>query len=971
VDFGPIVKKCEQARLCAVDLVTARGVMKAVLPRPADATLSVAKAARVLSVHPNTVRAWSDAGRLRYYRINPRGDRRYRLPDLQRFLVLARVDGPSEPVSPPEGRDTRQVQRPRPQPDRVARGDSRFLADLADLAVAAVAPDADLQELLDRAARLILDAGAFRLVLIQQRSGAGLETRSTATSTPSRSMGRERTRSGTTAQAGQGAVPATRHRLRAEIPGKHGPWGVLLVEDSDRRRATRAGNAMGHADLETAARVIGSIVRTAAGAKDAALQLRRSEALREITADLGSRLRREDVLSALVDHAADLFGGDGAGAVLLDSNEEGMLEAARNLSDADLALLRVMAPGSIEAAAAAARRPVAGKTRSRHPHRAAGAGATEEALGTACIAPLVEGSELLGLLEIRHDSPYTWGAEELAAMTALAEQASAAIRTAQNHERMVTWAAQLQSIQQLGVRLNGLRTVSEIGHGIATELRELIDYHNVRVYRLFGTELIPVAMQGHIGEYDDETPEQIRATLGEGITGWVAEHRQPERLGDAAKDPRARIIPGTAADLDESLLLAPMIFEDRVLGVLVLAKLGLHQFRDDHLRLLVIYASLAAQAMANADVTERLREQSAALERQLQSQRELLGITESILAILDPSALLEQIADRLAFLVGYDTITIEVLDPASGLLVPVTARGVRAHQRMERWHPGETGLARWVVENNTPVLLSGAGNDPRISHVRDEGAIEGSSIAVPLRGRGGSTGVLTVERLGPRDAYTTDEFELVQLFAAQVSIALQNAEIHRAVEIRARTDALTGLLNHGTFVERLSRAVDQGDPFSLLMLDLDDFKRVNDELGHQAGDQLLAEIARALIGAIREGDHVFRYGGDEFTILLAGSDEPGAAVAAERARTALLDVARPTTPWHAAGIEVSTSIGIASFPGDGPDATSILLAADRACFAAKRSGRGRIASAPEGLALVGELSLHAPTPVDPPTVPVG
>ena len=102
-------------------------------------------------------------------------------------------------------------------------------------------------------------------------------------------------------------------------------------------------------------------------------------------------------------------------------------------------------------------------------------------------------------------------------------------------------------------------------------------------------------------------------------------------------------------------------------------------------------------------------------------------------------------------------------------------------------------------------------------------------ICVPLRGRDGATGVLTLERLGLEQRYSEEEFELVQLFAAQVSIALQNAEVHRAVEIRAQTDDLTGLLNHGTF-QALARAATRSrlEPFSLIMLDLDDFKGVND-----------------------------------------------------------------------------------------------------------------------------------------------
>ena len=139
---------------------------------------------------------------------------------------------------------------------------------------------------------------------------------------------------------------------------------------------------------------------------------------------------------------------------------------------------------------------------------------------------------------------------------------------------MATWAAQLQSIQQLGARLSRLGDEREIGLAIATELRQLIDYHNVRVYRLRGEDLIPVAMQGQVGEYVDETPEQLAVKFGQGITGWVAEHRIAQNLPDAGADPRANTIPGTDEDLDESMLLAPMLFEDQVLGVLVLSKLG-------------------------------------------------------------------------------------------------------------------------------------------------------------------------------------------------------------------------------------------------------------------------------------------------------------------------------------------------------------------------------------------------------------
>jgi diguanylate cyclase (GGDEF)-like protein len=476
-------------------------------------------------------------------------------------------------------------------------------------------------------------------------------------------------------------------------------------------------------------------------------------------------------------------------------------------------------------------------------------------------------------------------------------------------------------------------------------------------------------MKGRVGEYIDEKPEQLKVHFGEGVTGWVAEHKVPAYLPDAAKDPRAQTIPGTEDDLDESMLLAPMIFEDDVLGVVVLSKLGLHQFGEDDLRLLVIYASFAAQAMANADATEQLREQSEALERQLRSQRELLQITESILTTLNPRAVLDQIADRLAALVGYDNISIEVYDRATRMLQPLTARGIHAEEYMKPWELGETGIATWVIEHNEPVLIVDQYDDSRVQHFEATGRLHGGLVVVPLRGREGVTGVLTVERLGVDNTFRVDEFELIQLFAAQVSIALVNAEIHSAVEIRAATDDLTRLLNHGTFQDRLAAGVAKGDPFGLVMIDLDVFKAVNDALGHQAGDRMLSEIARAIVGASRDTDAVFRYGGDEFTVLLPGADAEAAAAVAGRVRAAIHAVGGTGTSWHAAGITVSASLGLAGFPEHGTTPEAVLLAADRACFVAKRAGPGRIATAEEGLAIAAEFSLQEPTPVDSPSLP--
>ncbi len=533
----------------------------------------------------------------------------------------------------------------------------------------------------------------------------------------------------------------------------------------------------------------------------------------------------------------------------------------------------------------------------------------------------------------------------------------------QGDPRIEAWAAQLRSLQHLGARLNRLTRVEDIGRAIVGELGLLIEYDNVRVYHRRGDQLAPVALEGLVREYADETSDQLRVAVGEGITGWVAVHKVAQNLPDTANDPRAWTIPGTSPDLEESMILAPMIYDDSVMGVLVLSKLGLRQFSDDDLRLLEIYASFAAQAFSNAEITQQLHAKSAALERQLRSQRDLLSITESILTTLDPQRVLEQVADRLGDLVGYDNLAIEVVESGSGQVRPLIVRGVHSGRLLRSGDERHVGIADWVTRHRQAVLVLAERDDPRISHVH-ESKLDGSLIAVPMRGRSGPGGIVIVERLGRGNVYTKGEFELVQLFAAQVSIAIQNAETHRAMEIRAATDDLTGLFNHGTFQERLEARIRAGETFSLIMLDLDVFKNINDSLGHQAGDRLLGEIARALETASRGTDGIFRYGGDEFTVILPDADGAQAQVVAGRILSTIGALSEPGGPWHDQAGQISASLGVATFPDNGSTGADILLAADRACQVSKRNGRARVSSAADGLALATEFTLKAPTPVD-------
>ncbi|MFH0750382.1 MAG: GAF domain-containing protein [Chloroflexota bacterium] len=997
-------------------------------PRPSDATLTVTKAARLLGVHPNTIRAWSDQGRLRFYRINQRGDRRYRLGDLQRFLAAAErpapasgrgrpVAGLSRPI-PSIGAQlvelrTRPSERPAPAdgspdgadpvgPDRSLRlvVPGAPAAEPSPFVLSASSPlDAERRlvemDLLGRLADLIasgrslVEVAGAAVDLLHGRAGhdlaAVLERRDgRLTPIASRGEGADRLRgaadsAGLPGRAltapgpvGESGTPGSDwlllgHRLPTRIavaiPGGSGsPWGVLVTADE----TPPAGLGELETFLVAVARQLGVAVHTDRLRAETSTQLHRAEALRRIATDIGSKLDLGQILAGVMDHARALFNGDRAAIFLRRADGRMTAEVARGLSEAYLDVVRDFRVSSLPTEAAASRRPLFA-TGYRDDPRAADirSAVVQEGFDTICAAPLFDDADVVGLLIVYHDRPHPWAGEELATLAEFAAQAATAIKNAQNYGRMATWAAHLQSIQQLGTRLARLTTESEIGAAIANELDQLIEYHNVRVYRLRPDGwLVPVAMRGLVGEFRDETPDQLRTRLGQGITGWVAEHRLPQNVPDAANDPRAMTIPGTADDLDESMLLAPLLFEERVLGVIVLSKLGLRQFSDDDLRLLVIYAAIAAQAIANADSTEQLRQQSIRLERRLAGQRALIEVSGSILGTLDLPRVLDEVADRFAAIVRWDNICIEWVDPATGMLTPLMARGVHADEYMKPWAPGEEGLATWVLAHGKPQLVPDELQDPRVGQFASTGDVEGSLICVPLHGRDGVRGVVTVERLGTEGRFDEDDFELVQLFAAQASIAIRNAEAYRAIEIEAQTDDLTGLLNQGTFAEWLAQSVETQERFGLLMLDLDEFKTVNDRLGHQAGDDLLRSVAAAVREACRDSDHVFRYGGDEFTVICQATDAAGTVALAGRVRSRLNAIALDWGQRRGADL-LSASIGVATYPEFGPTAAGVLLAADRACFVAKRRGRGQIATAEEGLALAGELTLQAPTPFDP------
>ncbi|MGH2358157.1 MAG: GAF domain-containing protein, partial [Candidatus Limnocylindria bacterium] len=739
---------------------------------------------------------------------------------------------------------------------------------------------------------------------------------------------------------------------RAELPLRFGRGlvGLLVVEDD-------AGGALADDHLpflRTVAAGLAATIQNARLLTRARREVQRAGVLRRVTHEMTRHLEPRVVLSEIVDRTRSLFDADKAGLWLLgDGQRPFQLAAQRGLSDAFLAHIAALNLESQTIGVRALRErrtywmpnadrdPSIGTTRDAY---------AAEGIKTVCLAPLVGRDQPVGIIGLYHVHDRAWPDDEIALVQAFANQAAVAIENARLYGSVADQAARMRSIQDLSARLNRLTDVRSIAEAIVAEASTLADYNDIRVYAVDWDRRVCDAVaftRDMLGDDLEATADRLRVEIGQGFTGWAAEHGEAVLANDALGDARGKQIEGTDA-IDESLLAVPMLYEGRALGVIVLSQLGLNRFTPDDVQTMTIFAGYAAQAIANATAYERLADQSDQLARQLDSQRRLLDINERLLSTYDQEMVLELIADGLLSVVTYDNLSIFRADRVRRCLTPVLAREAYVEEVMRLVVPFGRGLMGWVVEHGEPVLANDALADPRAIQIPGTPPEPEAIIVVPLIAGDEVIGAMNVGRLGGEEVYfSLADFEIVKLFASQAATAMRNAEAHQAVSLQAETDALTGLANHGAFQRDLARLLagtdGAGPPalLALLMMDLDRFKAYNDRLGHPAGDALLHAAATAIYAAARTEDRVYRYGGDEFALILPGASVAAAARVAERVRQA---VGRLTSGDRG---RVTLTVGIAAAPADARDRDGLLAAADAALYFGKQAGSNRVVRADE------------------------
>jgi diguanylate cyclase (GGDEF)-like protein len=444
-------------------------------------------------------------------------------------------------------------------------------------------------------------------------------------------------------------------------------------------------------------------------------------------------------------------------------------------------------------------------------------------------------------------------------------------------------------------------------------------------------------LQAAVGQEIDLLDRAAKVQLKSGLLGWLADAPGPRRLAPLDRsahrpeyEPRAGVV--------RALLTCPIRSDGGLEALLVADAVRPEAFTAEAEERAALVGRLILAALN--DLREQQRSRSRALEFS-----SLLDASRALGSKLDLRHRLETMADKARDIVPYDQCLIFLVDAGERRARLMVARGLEPPAAAAAAMPLADGLISMIVRTRQPLLLSN--RDRRHGQLTLFPPASGialrpaSFLGLPMVAEERVIGILALaaDRPGAFDAHHRDFMEALCYHAA---LSIADAELHDRVARLATTDGLTGLANHRRFQERLTEEFDRQarypGTFSLVMLDVDHFKGVNDRYGHLAGDAVLRQIAAALQRQARRVDLAARYGGEEFMLLLANAGRKEAFETAERLRRAIEAV---TTEAPAGAIRVSVSLGVATYPDDARDRTALIELADRALYAAKRAGRNR------------------------------
>lgn len=550
--------------------------------------------------------------------------------------------------------------------------------------------------------------------------------------------------------------------------------------------------------------------------------------------------------------------------------------------------------------------------------------------------PLFVGSEVVAVLNVEHVEPGRFGADEratLRALTKIAEEALEGIRSVSLLEQQ---RSEQEFLARFNHRLLSAESTKEVSDVVLGELVEGLEIDGGAVFTLQGTRFRVVSDVGH-------GPAEVRALIrssglpwgkGQIYESWLTQ--QAIFIADYQSIPEAD--PDYKALGLRAVAIVPIVnAHGRTQAVLEFGSFERPRDWSDRDRaLLDIVSSALGVAFERAVLEEQMVE--------------LLEIVRGLAQTDDPSRLYEDAVESAVRLIpGAEAGSILVRSgdtfrfaAGHGFDMEALKTAAPLHESEQlRWYAGSVerfraGIPRLVTGSDVRKHSEASRHGRLDDAIAQNGRISElcANICVPITFQNKVTGILNIDNLNHQGAFGVSDLRLAEAFGQQIGVIIRQTEYREALERSVVTDPLTGLGNREGFNQQLTaeigRAKRYGHPVNLVMMDLDGFKSINDTLGHQVGDEALIRVAQAIGAHKRDGDTAFRWGGDEFALIIPQVAAEDAARAAERYAEAISTI-------RIGEHELTVSVGLASYPEDASDHEGLLRVADDLMYERKKT----------------------------------
>jgi len=419
---------------------------------------------------------------------------------------------------------------------------------------------------------------------------------------------------------------------------------------------------------------------------------------------------------------------------------------------------------------------------------------------------------------------------------------------------------------------------------------------------------------------------------GVGLIGAAVAGRRPVYVPDVSKD--RRYFAGIASTKSELAL--PLVVRDEVVGVLDCQSEHLNFFDAETIDLLTLFSTQASVALQNARLYS--------LEQRKAAQLEAINlIARQTTAVLEIDELLRRVCTYLLQAFPVDHVAVLLLE-GENLVFRAHRGGLTPTFKEGAALPAMNGLCRRALEKGRPVAENDVSTAPDYIPGFEETR---SELCIPLLTFGQAVGVLCLEsaKLNAFDPADVPPLESVADICAN---AIQNAHYFEGVRRMAYVDGLTGVFNRRYFETRIAEEIERARRYSgamsLIMIDIDHFKQLNDEFGHLMGDDVLRQMSTIFTQNVRKADVACRYGGEEFAIVVPEISAEDAFGVAHKLRKTIQNHPFPGVPRP-----ITISAGVASYPANGVTRDELVKAADEALYAAKQAGRNTVVPSPSNV----------------------